>query len=65
MNGLHDSSQAAAQVVRLVEVDFWWIFKHYSASGTIQNPGQQLTQLYLQCICKKKEKKNKQQKLVL
>lgn len=53
VKGFHDSSQAAAQVVRLVDMDLWWIFKHHSAGGTVQNPGKQLTQLDLQCICKK------------
>lgn len=28
VDGLHDSSQATAQVVALGDVDFGWVFKH-------------------------------------
>lgn len=47
---LHDSGQATAQVVGLVDMDFGRVFKHYSVSWTVQNPGQKLAQLYLQWV---------------
>lgn len=55
MNGLHHSGQAAAQVVGLVDVNLWWIFQHHRPAGAVQNPRQQLAQLYLQRIYRKQK----------
>lgn len=59
VDGLHDSGQATAQVVGLVDVDFGWVFKDYCLSRTVQNPGQELTQLHLQWVWKQEEQKEK------
>jgi len=52
VDGLHDSGQATAQVVGLVDMDFGRVFKNYRLSRTVQNPRQKLTQLHLQWVWK-------------
>lgn len=32
VDGLHDSGQAAAQIMGLVDMDFGWVFKNYCLS---------------------------------
>lgn len=50
MDGLHDSSQATAQVVGLVDVDFGRVFKDDCLGWAVQNSRQEITQFHLQGV---------------
>lgn len=57
VDGLHDSGQAAAQVVGLADVHFGWVFQDHCVRWAIQNSGQELAQLYLQGVWKEGKQK--------